>query len=134
MDVVMHYPDLGLCFFHTCIKASHEDDKSLLRWNRWNARRWNYSCLSYALQEEALEIDDPMYDAWVRKDTLVFHKDGCKDGPNAAWPWSTGNKVEIRYNQPDTAGLRKWGYVMWDKDRLDRWSILQEDPDEYFNR
>ena len=94
----------------------------------------SYSFLSDALEEEAPEWDDPMYDAWKSKDTLAFHKDAYKDGPNAAWPWSTENKVEIRYNQPDTAGLRKWGYVMWDKDRLDRWSILQENPDDYLDK
>ena len=103
---------------------------SLLRWNADSS----YSCLSYALQEEALEVDDPMYDAWKREDTFAFHKDGYQDGPNAAWPWSTRNKVEIRYYQPNRAALRKWGYVMWDKDRLDRWSILQENPDGYFDK
>ena len=90
--------------------------------------------LSDALEEEGPVWDDPMYDAWNRKDSLAFHKDGDKDGPNAAWPWSTGNKVELCYNQPGTAGLRKWGYVMWDKDRLDRWSILQENPDDYLDK
>ena len=122
-----HYLELGLPFFHTCIKAPHEDQMSLLRENPGIS----FTSLSGALEEEAADWDDPMYDAWVRKDTLAFHNDDCKDGPNAAWPWSTGNKVEIRFNQSHTEGLRKWGYVMWDKDRLDRWSILQENPDDY---
>ena len=125
-----HYLSLGLGFLHTFIRASHEDQMTMLRENLGIS----YSSLSDALEEEAPEWDDPMYDAWKRKDTLVFHKDGYKDGPNAAWPWSTGNQVEIRYNQPDTAGLRKWGYVMWDKDRLDRWSILQENPGDYLHK
>ena len=105
-----HYLELGLPFFHTCIQASHEDQMSLLRENPGIS----FTSLSGALEEEAADWDDPMYDAWVRKDTLTFHKDDCKAGPNAAWTWSTGNKVEVRFNQPDTAGLRKWGYVMWD--------------------
>ena len=125
-----HYLSLGLGFLHTFIGASYEDRLTVLRENLG----YSYSFLSRALEEEGPEWDNPMYDAWERKDTLAFHNDGCEDGPNAAWPWSTGNKVEIRYNQPDTAGLRKWGYVMWDKDRLDRWSVLQENPDECFDK
>ena len=98
---------------------------------QWNAGI-SYSCLSHALEEEALQTEDPMYDSWIRQDTFSFHKDGYEDGPNPAWPWSTGNKVEIRYNQPNTAGLRKWGYVMWDKERLDQWTILQKDPHDFY--
>ena len=118
-----HHLDLGLRFFHTWIFASHEDQMGLLRWRADTS----YSCLSNALYQ----TENPMYGLWIHQDTFSFHKDDCKDGPNAAWPWSTGNKVEIRYNQPDTAGLRKWGYVMWDKERLDQWTILQKDPHDF---
>ena len=124
----MHDLDRGLRFFHTCIIASNEDQMSLLRCNANSS----YSCLSTAL-EQAPEWDDPMYDACKREDTIAFHEDGYEDGPNAAWPWSTGNKIQISYHRSDRAGLRKWGYVMWDKGRLDQWSILQENFEDHLD-
>lgn len=43
---------------------------------------------------------------------------------NAAWPWACKYKSEVRYNQPSNRSLRKWAYVMWDIDRLERWKVL----------
>ncbi len=121
------YLSLGLRFFHTIIKGSHEDQLDMM---------YNYSgisnpSLSEALEEEAPEWDNPMYDAWLNQDFQGFSGDDDRDSPNAAWVWSTKNKVEIRYYQSDKEALRKWGYVMWDKVRLDQWNFLQENPDDY---
>ena len=125
-----HYLSLGLSFFHTFIRASHEDRLTLLRENMGIS----YSSLSRALEEDGPDWDNPMYDAWLNEAPLGFDRDNDKNSPNAAWPWSTRNKVELRYYQSHTESLRKWGYVMWDIDRLDRWSILQENPDDYFDK
>ena len=119
-----HYLSLGLGFFHTVISASREDQMCMLRENSG----LSYDSLSGALEEDGPEWDNPMYDAWTSGATLKFSRDSDSDGPNAAWPWSTGDKVEIRYYQSHKEGLRKWGYVMWDKWRLDRWSVLQQNP------
>ena len=122
-----HYLSLGLGFFHTFIRASHEDQMSMLR----NNSGISYSSLSSVLDEEGLESDIDMYNAQRNGATLDFDRDSDKDGPNAAWPWSTGNSVEIRYYESHKAGLRKWGYVMWDQERLDRWGILGENPRDH---
>ena len=73
-----------------------------------------------------------MYDAYRKRATIVFDGDVRTDCPNAAWIWSTKNKVEIRYDQYEKKGMRKWGYVMWDRERLDQWNIFQEKPSEHF--
>lgn len=109
------------------MKASHEDQMRILRENSGI----EYSSLSGALEEDGPDWEDPLYDAWTNGAFLGFDGDSDRDGPNAAWVWSTGNKVEIRYNQYSKEGLRKWGYVMWDKERLDQWTILHENPHEY---
>ena len=121
------YLSLGLGFFHALVKASHVDQMHILGDNA----RISYSSLSSALEEEAPEWDNPMYDAWTDRALQGFYGDNDKDDPNAAWTWSTGNKVEIRYYQSNKVGLRKWGYVMWDKERLDQWNILQENYHDY---
>lgn len=118
-----HYLILGLSFFHTLMKASHEDQMRLLREN---------SGIEYFSLSSALEEDGLMYYALTNRAFLSFKSDSDRDGPNAAWVWSTGNKVEIRYYQYEKKGLRGWAYVMWDKERLDQWTILQENPQDYF--
>lgn len=118
-----HYLSLGLGFFDTIIRASHEDQMRMLRENL----RISFTSLSSTLEENGVEyygccVDD----AWTSGAPLKFYGDSYKDGPNAAWLWSTGGEAEVCYFQPDKEGLRKWGYVMWDKERLDRWAVLQQ--------
>ena len=119
-----HHLSLGLGFFRTCMSASREDQMSMLRVDP----SVRYSSLPSALKHNRAEFDYPMDDSSEDGDFLEFNGDSDEDGPNAAWTWLTGNKDEIRYNQSDKRDLRHWGYVMWDKERLDRWDILQENP------
>ncbi len=69
------------------------------------------------------------YQSWRRQCEERFQSD--QYGPNAAWTWSTGKKVEILYFQREKEDLRRWGYVMWDKERLDRWGVLDQDNQPY---
>lgn len=126
-----HYLLLGLRFFHTIIRASHEDQMHMLQENL------GISCtsLSSALEENGLE-----YGGYYGDDDETsgapseFLGDSYKDSPNAAWLWSTGGEAELCYFQSNKEGLRKWGYVMWDKERLDRWNILQQNLQDYLVR
>lgn len=110
------------------MKASHEDQMCILRENYYN---YSDTTLSSILQEEGLQGANFLDDTWEAQVSQGFQNDSDRDGPNAAWVWSTGNKVEMHYYQPDKASLRKWGYVMWDKERLDQWTVLQENPHDY---
>lgn len=122
-----YYLSLGLGFFHTIIRVSHEDQMCMLRENS----RISFTSLSSTLEDNGLEYGCSVDDAWTSGAPLEFHGDSYKDGPNAAWLWSTGGEAEVCYFQPNKEGLRKWGYVMWDKERLDRWSILQQNFQDY---
>lgn len=46
--------------------------------------------------------------------------------PNVAWTWSSDYRDERWYFSPLTEDLRAWGYVFWDKERLDDWGVLDE--------
>lgn len=124
-----HYLSLGLGFFCTLMKASHEDQMQMLRENIGLSDL----SLSSALEDDGPFWDSPMYDAYIDRAFQEFHSDCDRDAPNAAWIWSAEDKVDIRYYQSDKAGLRTWGYVMWDKERLDQWSILHENPHDYLH-
>ena len=90
-----------------------------------------YESLTTVLKEERLYEADPLYESYIDGAFYGLYSDSDKDAPNAAWTWSTGNKVEFNYFQPDKEDLRGWGYVMWDKERLGQWGILEEDPRKY---
>ena len=123
-EYLEHYLTLGLVFLHTLIKASHEVQMRMLQEN--SATSWSW--LSSTLEEEPRDMDNLMDDARASETTLEFERDSDKDCPNAAWTWSTGHEFKICYYDPYKKGLRQWGYVMWDKERLDEWAILQEKP------
>lgn len=121
-----HYLSLGLGFFCTLMKASHENQMRMLRENIGLSDL----SLSSALKEDGPQYSNYKYDASVDQALRGFQSDSDRDAPNAAWIWSTRNKVDACYCQANEAGLRKWGYVMWDKERLERWNILQESPND----
>jgi len=48
------------------------------------------------------------------------------EGPNAALPWSRMSDPEFFYQGREF--LRSWGYVLWDRSRLEGWKVLEQDP------
>jgi hypothetical protein len=83
----------------------------------------NYMSLTNVLQGNPYEYND-VYDRWIAREEQHFVSD--YHGPNAAWCWSNGDRLEIDYFE-GREDLKKWGYVMWDKERLDRWGVLDQD-------
>ena len=96
-----------------------------------SAQTWTWKSLTTALKEDRLWGTDPLYESYEDGASYGLCSDSDKDAPNAAWTWSTWNKIELDYYEFDKEDLRRWGYVMWDKERLDQWKILQEDPRKY---
>lgn len=47
----------------------------------------------------------------------------CDSGPQVAWEWTYGHSSTKAYNL-DRSQLRSWGYVMWDKARLEKVSLF----------
>ncbi|KAI9810378.1 MAG: hypothetical protein M1832_001352 [Thelocarpon impressellum] len=64
---------------------------------------------------------DPDRDHYRMKDEVTFVADDGK-GPNQAWVWANEGRALPARSGQQTRGLRQWGYVMWDKRRLNRWS------------
>lgn len=62
--------------------------------------------------------------------------EGDHQGPSRGWTWAT----RCRYHAPaDTIDralhwksnpLANWGYVLWDSHRLEKWGMLESDPEE----
>ncbi|RSL59521.1 hypothetical protein CEP54_007236 [Fusarium duplospermum] len=46
-------------------------------------------------------------------------------GPSTIWEWAYSDLDTEAVYLPDRAGLREWGYVMWDQARIDKTKLLQ---------
>lgn len=117
----------GLCFLRRICQAPAFDQVCMLRNNLIDTHFF----LTRTLEEEPYDYvyRTNIFNDWVNKLALRFLNDN--DGPNAAWTWSNGDAVELFPFQPSKEKLRKWGYVMWDKERLDRWGVLESSNEEY---
>ena len=117
----------GLGFLRRISQASPSDQVTMLRKNLIHTHVF----LTLVLEEEPDDYVDrtTAFDDWIDKLPLRFADDS--DGPNAAWTWSNGDIVELFHFLPSKKNLRKWGYVMWDKERLDRWGVLESSNEQY---
>lgn len=83
-----------------------------------------YDFLTQALYEDLEDRFDDEDDegAFVHSDPQLF--EGEESGPNKGWVWSNDGKFEMRYGKFATIDLRRWGYVMWDEQRLSQAGII----------
>ncbi|KAL9602317.1 MAG: hypothetical protein Q9219_001883 [cf. Caloplaca sp. 3 TL-2023] len=44
--------------------------------------------------------------------------------------WANRGKVPLRYGRQPLQGLRQWGYMFWDKQRLEASGVMEKDPKE----
>lgn len=61
---------------------------------------------------------------------VEFTNDQDQKSPNAAWPWSLqfgDNCFNFGAPYSNKGSFRSWGYVMWDKKRLDAMEILEKE-------
>ena len=120
----------GLKFLRRISQASDSDQVSMLRKNLDEP----YLFLTDALGEDPYDYvyRTHAFDEWMNKSAFRFVDDN--NGPHAAWTWSCGDVVELFAFQLWKEDLRKWGYVMWDKARLDRWGVLEGSNKEYMRQ
>ena len=120
----------GLVFLLHISRASSDDQEYMLWKNLLNTHFF----LTRTLEEEPYDYvyRTERFTNWINKSPLRFASDS--EGPNAAWTWSNGDVQELFPFQPRKKVLRKCGYVMWDKERLDRWGLLESSNEKYLRK
>ncbi len=123
-----HYLSLGLTFLHKILnKSKYEEWREMILDNIYT----DYDFLVQALEKyypcpDFADIADEDADMEFRGD------DGS--GPNEAWLWSNEYTNSYYVNDDSKANLRKWGYCMWDSQRLSAWGLFRKPYDwAYFN-
>ena len=81
----------GLLFLRRISQASASDQVRMLRKNLIDTHFF----LTRTLEEDPCDYVNRTnaFDVWINKSTLQFVDDGA--GPNAAWTWSNGDRVEL---------------------------------------
>ena len=117
----------GLVFLLQIIRASSDNQVYMLRKNLLDTSFF----LTRTLEEEPYDYvyRTDLFNNWINRSPLRFASDN--EGPNAAWTWSNGDVQELFPFEPQKKIPRKWGYVMWDKERLDRWGVLESSNEPY---
>lgn len=49
------------------------------------------------------------------------------DYPNEGWLWTSHYRPPWSYAEDCKKGLRDWGYVFWDRPRLEAWGVLDKE-------
>lgn len=92
-----------------------------------------YNALESVLEEDSMALSTTLqfYERDIvrgvrKRDNADLTFDDEEKGPNAAWSWIIARRNEGA--RVDLEDLRVWGFVMWDRERLDSWKVLREDP------
>lgn len=80
----------------------------------------HYEFLSLALRYSPDALCEPSdeIEAVFHGDEELFRGDKDANGPSFGWTWAGGEKFQPFYACGDRAHLRRWGYIMWDHERL----------------
>jgi hypothetical protein len=96
------------------------------------------SCFTRKLENTpyCMEMISRAREAFFHDDEEIFEGDDDAAGPNFAWAWAGGQKFQTYYASADRTHLRRWGYVMWDHQRLVESSACQNltEPPDRFSR
>ena len=115
----------GLQFFEQVMQAAGPDQRYPDQFSMLLDHLWKeppYECLTRTLQEHFAGPQD------IRRkgrEEQAFVSDD--EGPNATWCWSNEDKFQNPYFGKEQEDLRKWAYMMWDKERVDRCGVLDTD-------
>ncbi|KAL9135023.1 MAG: hypothetical protein Q9175_003794 [Cornicularia normoerica] len=134
-DHLEHLLSLGLPYIRQILESSGEEQRDLfLHHVRGSVvDHLERDFLSKALQCLGLNpniISDR--NAWLgieKEFTPACDENGYSELPQG-WLWGYYHLEPSKYAHPAYKGLRDWGYVFWDYDRLQESGILRRDPNE----
>ncbi|KAL2012966.1 hypothetical protein VTN00DRAFT_491 [Thermoascus crustaceus] len=122
----------GLPFLHRVITpGSYEELYELLDWNLWETRHSIHEILTIWNSWNSWDRVDDSTTLENHDDSVVTYEAGNPfyydpdTGPEDAW-WRAHLTLSRKdfANSIHTRDLRPWGYVLWDRGRLDSWGFF----------
>jgi len=103
---------LGLGFFSAISLSSTPSIMATLVFqNPWRRTHFLSRAISAYRELENFDQSENLYNTTI----LIFTSEN--EGPNAALPWTRFSDPKVFYQGREF--LRSWGYVMWDRSRLE---------------
>jgi len=120
------YMTIGLEFLHNYLNSAAPKQLELLK----NNLLISFPGITMPLNRGSMH--PMMYtDKFLEKDGSILNFDNDDTtGPNAGWIWANKGRYQFEFNQPRNHVKRSWGYVFWDKARLEKWGVFDVDPKE----
>ena len=115
---------LSLAFLHRLVLADTRQERGTILLTRWLSGRtffYGWGIESPYDRPVLSEMNKEEQGHWIIPPTACDDD----DGPEKAWRWAYADHGrESWFNSFSCGHLRKWGYVMWDSDRLDGCGVL----------
>ena len=67
-----------------------------------------------------------IWGTWLWRDMYDYDESSSERAPTTGWLWASSRGI-----QNTDLRLRRWGYVFWDRERLDDWGITENDMVEW---
>ena len=119
---------LGLAFLHRLVLAATPKERRRLLSTpllSYEVFFLNWACLNRYDLPPLSEMNEEEQQRWIIPATVC---DG-DDGPEAAWRWAYGGHGRASWFKSSTfTHLRRWGFVMWDYNRLNGAGVFDMDP------
>lgn len=139
---IQHLLSLGLIRLRQIIDADSYEARHRLLYKPYPDTNWNF--LYEALTSGLYRSDDEVYlGDYTKKDKANLarnHAPFSKDpdhGPADAWRWAHQDETQRNFvYSTSQIALRARGYCLWDRARLDEWSVFQQPwrPPKYPHR
>ena len=127
-EFIQHLLSLGLAHLHRIVLAETYEARYKLLYSNYPPHNSNFL---YEGLKMANEHDDGVYLSDYTQDEELAHitspfVQDSDTGPTDAWRWTHQDETCANFlNSDSQKPLREWGYVMWDRARLNKWDTFQ---------
>ncbi|KAF7513070.1 hypothetical protein GJ744_011336 [Endocarpon pusillum] len=113
----------GLDYLSRLLSSKNPQEQADMFISKWadfthNPDGWGFLSGELETTPVRLSYESETREAFFHGDEEIFETDEGAEGPNFAWCWAGKQKFQAYYASADRAHLRRWGYVMWDLQRL----------------
>ena len=127
-EFIQHLLSLGLAHLHRIVLAETYEARYKLLYSNYppHNSKFLYKGLKTANEhDDGVYLSDYTQDEELAHITSPFVQDS-DTGPTDAWRWAHQDETCAHFLNSDSQKLlREWGYVMWDRARLNKWDTFQ---------
>ncbi len=132
-DLIEHLATLPPKCFRTLVESTNPQRRSIINRNYYRRRASLEEAMQLGISSERRQyLFQAEHQGRQRREKLRFEGDDLRKR-NLAWLWAHPMISYPGYDYTCDTDLRAWGYVFWDKDRLEQMRLLEKPrPSRFF--